>query len=311
LTGAALRDDLAHWVALNCVPGLGPAGLAQLLRRFGSPARILLETAPEQLSQAAPIDSDVARRIAEAGRNLDKFARYVEQLAADGIQVVTLADPRYPRLLMRAPNPPPVIYMAGSYQADDENSIGIIGATEASDKGFEIGRECARRLAARGCTIVSGYASGIDTSGHLGALDVGGRTVFVLPMGIRTFQPRPGLPQGTELTAHGVLLSEAPPDDNWQRVHALARNRLTAALSRRLLVIESGETGGTMHTVSIARKIGVPVYVIRYREAPPTASGNELVARRGGIALSCFADIDRLAAGDLDPATLTQKQFDW
>lgn len=304
-------DDLAHWVALNCIPGLGPAGVAALLKEFGSPGRILTRIPPGELAPVASITPSIARRIARAGRHLDKFAGYVERLTAEGIQIVPQGHPDYPRLLLHAPNPPPVIYLAGQYRTLDENSIGIIGVTHPSRRSYDIGRECARRLAGLGCTIVSGYAQGIDESAHLGSLDVGGRTIFALPMGIRKFKPRKGFPPRPQLLLHGVLMAEAPPDDDWHRSHALARNRLTAALSRRLLVIESGETGGTMHTVGIARSIGVPVYVIRYHKPPQTAAGNAIIQARGGIPISCFADIDRLAAGDLDPALITQMQFDW
>ena len=306
-----MSDDLAHWVALNSIPGLGPARFAELLRRFGSPGRILLETPAGQLALVSGIGPKMAAQIVRAGENLDKFASYVEKIESDGVRIVTQADNSYPRKLLRAPNPPPVVYLAGSYTRADENSVGIIGTTAPSKKGSEIGRECARRLAGRGCTVVSGYARGIDTSGHLGALDAGGRTVIVLPMGIRAFRPGRGYPRMDQLLSRAAILSEAPPEDEWQRHYALARNRLTAALCERLLVVECGETGGTMHTVRVARKIGVPVYVIRYRKAPVSAKGNEAAASQGAIPVTSFTDIDHLASGDLDPATLTQKQFDW
>ena len=88
-------------------------------------------------------------------------------------------------------------------------------------------------------------------------------------------------------------------------------NEITAALAKRLLVIEAGESGGTMHTVGLARKIGVPVYVIRFTDPPESAAGNAIIEARGGVPITCLADIDRLASGDLDPTTLTQMQFDW
>ena len=159
-----MPDDPAHWVALNSIPGLGPAGLAKLLRRLGSTRRIVLDTPAERLAQIASIDLHVAERIVEAGRHIDKFTRYAEKLLSEGVRIVTQGQAAYPRLLLRAPNPPPMIYMAGSCLRADENSVGIIGLTDPSEKALLVGRECARRLAGRGCTIVSGYARGIDTA---------------------------------------------------------------------------------------------------------------------------------------------------
>src|SRR3989442_706577 len=88
----------------------------------------------------------------------------------------------YPELLGAIPSPPP-LYVRGTITTDDALAVAIVGSRAATPYGVEVAERLAAELAARGMTIVSGLARGIDAAAHRGALGAGGRTVAVLRCG--------------------------------------------------------------------------------------------------------------------------------
>src|SRR5436853_4469352 len=95
----------------------------------------------------------------------------------------------YPELLGAIPSPPP-LYVRGTITTDDALAVAIVGSRAATPYGVEVAERLAAELAARGMTIVSGLARGIDAAAHRGALGAGGRTVGVMGTGLDQIYPR-------------------------------------------------------------------------------------------------------------------------
>src|SRR5213592_4206635 len=106
-------------------------------------------------------------------------------------------DPNYPALLGAIPSPPP-LYVRGTVTADDALALAVVGARAATPYGVEVAERLAGELAARGVTIVSGLARGIDAAAHRGALGARGRTLAVLGCGIDVVYP----PENRALARH-------------------------------------------------------------------------------------------------------------
>ena len=123
-----------------------------------------------------------------------------------------------------------------------------------------------------------------------------GRTIFVVPHGIMRFKPRWGYPPAPALARQGAVISETPPEEEWSRRAAVMRNRLIAALSRAVIIIETRPRGGAMHTAAAARKLGRAVFAVRYARPPAAARGNEVIFGQGGAPLSKYADADIVLA---------------
>jgi DNA processing protein len=289
-----MPDDLAYWVALHSVRGMGPATFQKLLAAYGEPAKAVLNAQRRHLAMMPRIPTWVVDGILSARDSLEEAQAQIAGLARRGIKIMTMRDEQYPGPLRKIANPPPVLYCHGDLTEADVRGIGIVGATNPSAHGADVANRFARIFARHDHTVVSGYARGIDSAAHLGALAARGRTVLVIPMGINRFESHHGFPPAEVLARHGAIVSEQPPDVFWTVEGALARNRLTVALSRALLVVETAEEGGTMHTFNLARREGRPIFVVTYRHPPKSASGNKVAIERGGVPIGNFSDIHKI-----------------
>src|SRR5205814_945844 len=124
--------------------------------------------------------------------------------------LLTPGDPRYPALLGVIASPPSV-HVRGAIVAADGLAIAIVGSRRASTYGLEVAERLAFDLAARGVTIVSGLARGIDAAAHRGALVADGRTIAVLGTAIDGRYPPENRDLADQLEANGALVSQFLP----------------------------------------------------------------------------------------------------
>src|SRR3990172_5838265 len=119
-------------------------------------------------------------------------------------------DPDYPALLGAVPAPP-ALWVRGALVAADALAVAIVGARRATPYGVGVAEQLAAELAARGVTIVSGFARGIDTAAHRGALAAGGRTLAVLGSGVDVVYPSENRALARAIEGHGALVSQFAP----------------------------------------------------------------------------------------------------
>lgn len=289
-----MSDDLPYWIALHSVPGMGPAEFRRLVDRFGTAEGVIREANEEDLAGVAGLKAEVARGVLAARGRVEWAARSAADLQKRGVRILRSHEAEFPPPLKGTDDAPVLLYMLGSWQEADRQSVAIVGTTKPSEKGREIALEFAKRLARVGCTIVSGYAHGCDSAGHRGALSAGGRTIFVVPTGIDLFEPRWGYPPLTAICRHGAVISERPPGSPWNGQAAIRRNRLIVGLSRALFIIEARLRGGTMNTLSVAERLERPRFALNYQEPPDSARGNQAAIARGAMPVYTFADIHKI-----------------
>lgn len=239
-------------ITLNLIPGIGSMRVQSLLEFFGSAELVL--SAPEKMLTMVPrIGSKLAAAIADWRHCTNVHAEL--QCAADyGVKVITLLDKEYPAFLRRMSDPPVVLYVRGECRdSDSDHSVAIVGTRHASAYGVTTARRFGRELADAGCTIISGLARGIDTAGHWGALDAGGRTLAVLGFGLAELYPEENAELADRISdGHGAILSEFPMHMRPSRTTFPQRNRIVAAWSRATVVVEAPERSGSIHTANMA-----------------------------------------------------------
>jgi DNA processing protein len=200
------------------------------------------------------------------------------------------SDPRYPALLGSIPLPPS-LDVRGSLQPADALAVAIVGARQATAYGLEVAGSLAADLAARGVTIVSGLARGIDTAAHRGALEAGGRTLAVLGHGIAHVYPPENRALADAIAAHGALLSQFPATIGPLAHHFPARNRTLAGLALGVVVVEAAERSGALITAGLAGELGREVFAVPGRITSPTSRGTNGLIRDGAMLVERWSDI--------------------
>jgi len=278
-----MDTDKLSWLVLHSVPGIGPVLYHRLLETFGSPQEAL--SASEESLLKVPRLGKVTREILNVQQRRQAVEQLYYQLLDQGVLVYTLEDGDYPEMLRRITPPPPVVYLYGKFLPEDARSVAIIGRRKASEESLRTARRFGKAFAEKGVTVVSGYAEGVDSEAHLGALEGGGRTILVLPYGIGHMQLREGLDSADQVKAQGAILSEYYPTVPWSAGAAMMRNRLIVGLSKAVLVIEAGEGGGTMACAREALQVKVPLFVLH-----GLGDGNNRLIAEGGRSVADVPD---------------------
>lgn len=235
----------------------------------------------------------------------------------DAARSVSIGDSDYPpSLLERLGKTAPLrLYCLGNLQLlSYYHSVGFCGSRKATERGLETAMDCAIQAAERGVIVTSGYAAGVDLQAHYHSLASGGSTVIVLPEGINHFRVRKQLKDVWDWERVCVL-SQFEPGHPWQAFRAMARNKVIVGLSRAMIVIEAGETGGTLDAGRASLKAGLPLFVAEYSDMGVDARGNQLLIDAGASPLMRLrstnrANMQRVWDAIADPnSTLRQPSF--
>jgi DNA processing protein len=214
----------------------------------------------------------------------------VALLQDKGIRALFLTDDAYPKALTELEAPPPILFFLGNLELLGGSAVGMCGSRSASAAGLEAARSCGLAVASQGLTIVSGYAAGVDTETHLAALDAGGSTIMVLAEGFKYFRVKRVF--GDLDMSRVLVLSQFAPRQTWNVGAAMTRNAVIAALGRALVVVEAGETGGTLNAGLQALAFGRPVLALEF-ETGPTPAGNRRLIDEGAIAITTPGDLKK------------------
>jgi DNA processing protein len=224
-------------------------------------------------------------------------------LADQGTDVLILGDPQYPARLLSLKSPPPLLFYSGDPGLLDVSGVGMCGSRHASPRGLEAARVCGEEVVRQGSVVISGYAKGVDTETHLAALGAGGKTVIVLAEGIQHFRPKRAFREVGLDPKRVLVLSQFAPTQRWTVGAAMTRNSVIIGLGQALVVIEAGETGGTLNAGLQAFQIGRPVLALDFTTGAPT--GNRILFEKGAIRIHSRSELGavlrNIAASDRKP----------
>src|SRR5215470_3579684 len=178
------------------------------------------------------------------------------------VRALDRSDAEYPVALRELPDAPETLHVRGRLDAEDALAVAVVGSRRATPYGLDVAETLAADLAARGITIVSGLARGIDSAAHRGALRVGGRTLAVLGSGVDVIYPPENRRLAREIEGHGALISQFAPGTRPLAGHFPARNRVIAGLSLGVVVVEAAERSGALITAGLAGELGREVMAV-------------------------------------------------
>ena len=259
---------------------IGPVSWREIMDHFG--------TATEAIAGLPELAGRKKLNIASAENAEDELDR----LAQIGARVITLGEPDYPDALSRIDDPPPVISVLGNPAHLSQPGIGIVGARNASANGRRIAETIARDLAEPGAfAIVSGFARGIDTAAHQGALAADGITVAALAGGIDVIYPPENAALYEQIREHGALSSEMPPGTQPTGRHFPRRNRIVSGLSLAVVVVEAAQRSGSLITARLAAEQGRDVLAIPGSPLDPRSYGANRLIRDGATLVRDADDV--------------------
>jgi DNA processing protein len=219
---------------------------------------------------------------------LDHFNRSIlpEVIRGFPIEYVSILDDEYPIDLKIAlsTNSPTVISTIGNRRLLDSKKVGFCGSRKASNKGLDITSDCVEQLVKQNVTIVSGYASGIDQQTHYTALLNNGSTIIVLPEGINNFRIKKELNSVWDWN-RVLVISEFLPNAIWSSSRAMQRNNTIIGLSNLMILIEAGETGGSMEAGKKTLQLNKYLFAPVYEGIPESAIGNQILLNKGAFPL--------------------------
>jgi DNA processing protein len=279
-------QEMGAYEALWLAPGASFARLAELFRRHADalPSQFVSPLA------AAATASRVLAAMSAAG--VERF----------GVRVHGAGE--YPLGLRDARHPVELLYFQGWWSLVESPAVAVVGTRQPTAAALRSARAIAAGLSGDGWTIASGLARGIDTAAHTGALAAGGRSIAVLGTPLTVRYPPENAALQRELAGQGLLVSQVPvlrhQESGWQlrRSFFPERNATLSALTRATIIVQAGDTAGTLHQARAALHQGRKLLLLESCFDVPGLSWPHRFERLGAVRVR---DLDEIR-GALGPA---------
>ena len=279
-------EELAAWLRLTLIPGIGGETQRKLLAAFGLPEAIF---AAGKLAARAVVGSR-----ADLLFDFDPTEavdRSIDWASQPGQCILTLADAAYPAALLEIADPPNVLYVRGNPALLQTRGLGMVGSRNATPQGLQTAESFAKTLAGKGLTIISGLALGIDAAAHRGALAAGGATIAVIGTGADRLYPARNKELALAIAEHGAIVSEFPLGTPAIASNFPRRNRIISGLSRGVLVVEAAPESGSLITARLAGEQGREVFAIPGSIHSPVARGCHKLIKQGAKLVETAQDV--------------------
>lgn len=282
--------EIGAFLALKAREGLGDRGIWEMVQRYGSGAAALkavngqgdlLQPVPPFPGPSSPTSVEGPGR-----RGNSRGSAQVREWLDKGMEILAVTFPDFPEGLLELTDPPPLLFLRGRASLLHNPGVAVVGARRATEAGRRLAEALGRVLAGAGIPVVSGMARGIDAAAHRGALEAGGPTIAVLGTGMKVVYPPGHRGLFRELARKGLAVSEFLPDEPAYPHHFPRRNRIIAALSRAVVVVEAGARSGAFITVDHALDLGRDILAFPGSVENPQALGTNRLLRDGARLLT-------------------------
>ncbi|HVY64813.1 MAG TPA: DNA-processing protein DprA [Gammaproteobacteria bacterium] len=276
------------WLALLQASQLSPQVWLEALKALGSAEALLAE--PERALLGLGLPAEAVGRLRSPDDAVAQ--RWRRWLAGPNRSLVTFGSPLYPPRLAEIQTAPLALWVEGPEPALlAAPQLAMVGSRNPTTTGRETAEQFARYLSARGLTITSGLATGIDGASHRGALPEIGTTIAVLGSGPDVIFPRAHERLAADIGARGLVVSEFPPGTEPQKFFFPQRNRVIAGLALGTLVVEATRRSGSLITARWATDFGREVFAIPGSIHNPLARGCHWLIRQGAKLVEEAADV--------------------
>ena len=301
-----MRSIEYSWFALSNAQGFGAKSIHYIFSNLQQRHMSMAELFELNLSQLANILPEIGRgRFHKANLSTlnhlddDKLFNSFEKLKSEKVHLITMEDERYPKSVLEnmQDNAPPILYCRGYLPLLNTKGVSIVGARDVDDFVVMLTKSIASKLAEHGFNVTSGYAKGVDTSAHLGALEAHGTTTMILSFGVNHISIKREF-KDLDWERNSLFVTQFAPYEKFSGQNAMTRNKLVCAMSKAIVVMASGpekdsegKMSGTFDAAKAALKMNIPVFVLSPDVLKPTPQGNIDLIKLGAIPFTNGNDI--------------------
>ncbi|CAK01508.1 DNA-processing protein DprA [Bartonella tribocorum] len=240
--------------------------------------------------------------------SLEDAEKEIQEAEKLGVRFIGMGEPDYPAFLKVTEARPPLIAVKGNVLIFQKTSVGIIGSRNASAAGKKLTAQFAHFLGEADFVTISGLARGIDSVAHQASLKTG--TVAVMAGGINHIYPPENKKLYEDIIANGgAIISEMPISWKPRAIDFPRRNRIIAALSLGLLVVEAALRSGSLITARQAAEMGRLIFAIPGSPLDPRSVGTNNLIKDGALLTTHPSDIIETLTPLISPLPNSQLNF--
>lgn len=282
-------DKLKYWIAFNQIGSIGFHRLSKLLKYFES-LEHAWQASKQELIQAG-LEPKIAQEIIEKRDDISPEAE-LDRVRELGINITTLEDANYPKLLKEIYSPPPLLYHYGELDLNNDFTLAVVGSRKMSSYGKQVTFDLVENLAQSGFTIVSGLALGVDATAHQATLNVGGKTISVLGSGLQKIYPVSNHFLAKNIIENGgTIISEFPLDTPAYKSNFPQRNRIISGLSLGTIITQAAKKSGALITARFAIEQNREVFAVPGSILEAGSVGPNELIKAGAKSVTSASDV--------------------
>ncbi|MEA4916253.1 DNA-processing protein DprA [Proteiniphilum sp.] len=306
-------DKSLYRIAITQIKGVGVMHARTLMQVIGDEETIFKEDVRKL--EAIP---RISRRLINEIRDpavLKRAEKELEFVEENKLRLLFFTDEGYPQRLTQCIDAPLLLYAKGNADFNHQKTISVIGTRNSTRYGEDFCKEFIQELSERipGIQVISGLAYGIDICAHRASLKHNLSTVAVLAHGLDRIYPQTHRQTAIDMLQHGALLTEFSSNTNPDKHNFIKRNRIVAGMADAVIVIESGEKGGSLTTADIANSYYREVFALPGRIRDKMSIGcNRLISGNKAILFQSFNEFVSHMGWEPEekqPITAQQKLF--
>lgn len=304
-----MNEEQLYLIALTKIPKVGPVLAKNLISYCGGAEAVFAETKANLLKipSIGPIfvkNFDAKSVLLEAEKEL----KFVQR---NNIKVLSFLQGEYPKRLSHFESSPIILYYKGSSDLNHFRTVGVVGTRQPTEYGKIMCDRIVEGLLPFNVLLVSGLAFGVDSLAHRKSVELNIPTLGVLGHGLDRIYPAENEVLSKKMMANGGVLTEFPSNTVPDRENFPMRNRIIAAISDVVIVIESKRKGGSIITAEFANEYNKDVFAVPGRVNDELSEGcNNLIKQNKAHLIESAADIAYIMRWeDIDAGKVIQKQL--
>lgn len=214
-----------------------------------------------------------------------------------GVRVHGAAE--YPEKLRDAAHPVELLYYQGWWDLINSHSVAVVGTRKPSKEGEARTRRLVKELVKDNFTVVSGLAAGVDTIAHKTAIEEGGRTIAVIGTPLSATYPKENVALQQQIARDFLVISQVPVQRYQRQNYRLnrfffpERNVTMSALTEATIIVEAGETSGTLIQARAALQQGRKLFILNSCFENKELTWPQKYANKGAIRVENYDDIQK------------------